>query len=53
VEGIELLRALELGLKIKTLTLKGNSFSVDVKKDLNKAKKYILKDKLFKQYSNK
>jgi len=53
VEGIELLRALELDLKIKTLTLKGNSFSVDIKKDLYKAKKYILKDKLFRKYSYK
>ena len=51
-EGIELLRAIEIDLKIKTLTLKGDSFSVDIKKDLYKAKKYILKDKLFKKYSN-
>ena len=53
IEGIELLRALELDLKIKTLILKGSSFSVDIKKDLYKAKKYILKDKLFKKYFNK
>jgi 3-deoxy-manno-octulosonate cytidylyltransferase (CMP-KDO synthetase) len=52
-EGIELLRAIEIDLKIKTLTLKGDSFSVDIKKDLYKAKKYILKDKLFKKYSIK
>jgi hypothetical protein len=42
-----------LDLKIKTLTLKGNSFSVDIKKDLNNAKKFMLKDKVFKKYSNK
>ena len=49
-EGIELLRALELDLKIKTLTLKGDSFSVDVKIDLLNAKKYILKDNISKKY---
>ena len=52
IEGIELLRALEIGLKIKTTILKGNSFSVDIKKDLNKAKRVMKKDKLFKLYSS-
>ncbi len=52
IEGIELMRALEIGLKIKTVVLKGNSFSVDIKEDLKKAKKFMKKDKLFKLYSN-
>ena len=30
IEDIELLRAIEIGLKIKSLSLKGDSFSVDV-----------------------
>ncbi len=52
IEGIELLRALELGMKIKTTVLKGDSFSVDIKEQYIKAKKYILKDKYFKKYKN-
>ncbi len=52
IEGIELMRALEIGLKIKTINLKGNSFSVDIKEDLKKAKKFMKKDKLFKIYSD-
>ena len=34
IEDIELLRALEIGLKIKTLKMKGDSFSVDIIEDL-------------------
>ena len=51
IEGVELLRALELGIKMKTLILKGDSFSVDIKRDYEKAKKFMKKDKLFKQNS--
>lgn len=50
IEGVELLRALELGMKIKTTTLQGDSFSVDIKEQYTKAKKYILKDRYFKKY---
>ena len=50
-ENIELIRALEIGLKIKTENLTGDSFSVDVKKDFYKAKRYMLKDQLVKKYS--
>ena len=50
IEDIELLRALEIGLKIKTIKLKGDSFSVDVEKDYFKAKKKMTKDKFFKFY---
>tara|TARA_B110000971_G_C20020710_1_gene506193 strand:- start:2 stop:766 length:765 start_codon:yes stop_codon:yes gene_type:complete len=51
IEDIELLRALELGLKIKIIYLKGDSFSVDVQNDYENAKNYMEKDKFFKLYS--
>ena len=51
IEGIELLRAIENGLKVKTLVLKGDSFSVDVNQDYIKAKQQMQKDKIFKKYS--
>ena len=51
IEGIELLRAIEIGLKVKTIILEGNSFSVDIKDDFVKAKKFMEKDKLFRLYS--
>ena len=50
IEDIELLRALDIGLKIKTLNLKGDSFSVDVFEDYTKAQIQINKDKYFKFY---
>ena len=50
IEDIELLRALEIGLKIKSISLEGDSFSVDVKKDYFKAKSKIATDKFFKMY---
>jgi 3-deoxy-manno-octulosonate cytidylyltransferase (CMP-KDO synthetase) len=50
IEDIELLRALEIGLKIKTFNLKGDSFSVDVLDDYKKAKKQMVLDKFFKLY---
>lgn len=53
IEGIELLRALEIGMKIKTTILEGDSFSVDVKEHYNKAKKFILNDQYYKKYSKK
>ncbi len=53
IEGVELLRALEIGLKIKSPLLKGDSFSIDVKKDYLKAKIKIKKDKLFNLYKQK
>lgn len=37
IEDVELLRALYIGLKIKTLNLKGDSFSIDVFEDYTKA----------------
>jgi len=52
-EGVELLRALELGMKIKTINLKGDSFSVDIKNQYIKAKKYMKSDKIFRRYKYK
>ncbi len=52
IEDIETLRALEIGLKIKTLELKGDSFSIDVVKDYNKAKQKMPKDQFFKFYND-
>ena len=51
IEDIELLRALEIGLKIKTINLIGDSFSVDVMEDFIKAKEKFKTDKIFKKYS--
>ena len=50
IEGIELLRALEIGLKIKSPELDGDSFSIDVKEDYLKAKIKFETDKFFKLY---
>jgi 3-deoxy-manno-octulosonate cytidylyltransferase (CMP-KDO synthetase) len=52
IEGIELLRALEIGLKIKSPNLTGDSFSVDVKKDYLKAQLKLKKDRFYKIYKN-
>ncbi len=53
IEGVELLRAIEIGLKVYTTIIKGNSFSVDIKEDFLKAKRFMEKDKLFKMYEKK
>jgi len=50
IEDIELLRAVELGMKIKTLDLVGDSFSVDVLNDYENAKIQMSKDKFLKKY---
>ncbi len=50
IEGIELLRGLEIGLNIKSPDFVGDSFSVDVKKDYVKAQIKFTKDKYFKHY---
>ena len=52
IEDIELLRALEIGIKIKSFNLKGDSFSVDVKNDFFKAKKKMSTDKYYKIYKD-
>jgi len=53
IEGIELIRALEIGLKIKSPNLQGDSFSVDVMRDYKQAKRKIKNDRLFKIYKKK
>ena len=50
IENIELFRALDLGMSLKTFELNGDSFSIDVKSDYYKAIKYIKKDKITKSY---
>ena len=50
IEDIELLRAIDIGLKIKTFSSKGDSFSIDVPKNLISARKIIKKDKYYKKY---
>ena len=50
IEGIELLRALEIGLKIKSPELNGDSFSVDVKQDLKRAINIMPYDQIRKLY---
>ena len=52
IEDVELLRALEIGLKIKTLELKGDSFSIDVLNDYNRALIKFKFDKIFSRYKN-
>ena len=53
IEGIELLRALEIGLKIKSPNLLGDSFAVEVERDYIRAKNYIKFDKFYKFYKQK
>ena len=50
IEGIELMRALEIGLKIGTFVIKGTDFAVDVNADLLKAINLMPKDKFRKFY---
>ena len=50
IEDIELLRALEIGLKIKIIVLTGDSFSVDVHQDYLNAVKKFKTDKFLKFY---
>lgn len=52
IEDIELLRALEIGLSIKSIALKGDSFSVDIMKDFERASKKMFSDKYFKLYKS-
>jgi len=46
----ESLPVLEIGLKIKSLNLNGDSFSVDVPEDFEKANEIMITDKYFKLY---
>ena len=49
-EDIELLRALENDMRLYSLPVEGNSFSVDVQDDLLKARVAIKTDKFFDKY---
>ena len=49
-EGIELMRALELGMNIGTFIIKGSDFAVDVKTDLFKTISVMPHDKVRKKY---
>lgn len=49
-EDIELLRALENDMKLYSLPVEGNSFSIDVQDDLLKARVAIKSDKFFGKY---
>ena len=51
IEDVELLRAIDIGLKIKTFPLKGESFSIDIPKNLKDFRKKIRFDKYHKIYS--
>jgi 3-deoxy-manno-octulosonate cytidylyltransferase (CMP-KDO synthetase) len=50
VESIELLRAIENNFKVGTFKLDGDSFSVDIKEDFERAKKRMKYDKIRKLY---
>ena len=50
IEGVELLRALENEISVGTFVSKSNSFAVDVKSDLAKAKIIMPHDHLRKKY---
>lgn len=49
-ESIELLRAIENGMTVGTVHLKGDSFSVDIKQDFDKAIERMAIDKIRKRY---
>jgi len=46
IESIELLRALESNFNMGSNNIKSNSFSIDIKNDFKKAKKFFKKDKI-------
>ncbi len=52
IESIELLRALENNFNMGSNQVKSNSFSIDIKDDFKKAKKFFKKDKIKYFYTN-
>ena len=50
IESIELMRAIENNIPIGTFKLNGDSFSIDIKKNYNHAKKIMKNDKYFQKY---
>jgi 3-deoxy-manno-octulosonate cytidylyltransferase (CMP-KDO synthetase) len=51
IEGIELLRAIELGLSVGTFKENGESLAVDTEEDLQKVQQMILRDKIYLEYN--
>ena len=49
-ESIELLRAIENGMTVGTIHLTGDSFSVDIKQDFDKAIEHMAVDEIRKKY---
>jgi 3-deoxy-manno-octulosonate cytidylyltransferase (CMP-KDO synthetase) len=49
-ESIELLRAIENGMVVGTIHLEGDSFSVDIKQDFDKAIEHMAVDEIRKRY---
>ena len=53
IEGIELLRALENNMNLGTFEISTNTFSINTKEDLKKAKEKFDRDQFFKKYFEK
>ena len=51
LENIELMRAIEMNMSVKTFELKSKSFSVDISKDYKKANQIMKKDRYYKKYN--
>jgi len=52
IESIELLRALENNMKLGSVNLKGDSFSVDILEDYLNAIQYLKRDRIKLKYNN-
>ncbi len=50
IEGIELLRGIEIGLKIGTFEEYGETLSVDTKEDYERVKRLMLKDEIYRDF---
>ena len=50
IEGIELMRAIENGMTLGTVVLEGNSYSINVPEDYDRAKEDILNDPFRNKY---
>jgi len=50
IEGVELLRAIEGGMKLMTFSINSDSFSVDTSEDFEKAERALLRCPLFREH---
>ena len=50
IEGIELLRAIEIGLKIGTFEEYGDTLSVDTKEDYERVNRLMIRDKIYMEF---